>query len=84
MIEDSRSICGLCKKPHFAGDFTCVNCLAMDRAIERNSFRKIIQDYLDGNYPRASKNEKCKHDRYGFEGCENCIDNYFTKALEGL
>jgi hypothetical protein len=57
---------------------------AMERAIERNRFRKIIQDYLDGNYPGARKNAKCKNDRYGFEGCENCIDDYFTKALGEL
>lgn len=84
MIEDVRLVCCLCKKQHFAGSFTCINCSSMERSIERNGFRKIIQDYLDGNYPHARKNDKCKHDRYGFEGCENCIDDYFTNALEQL
>jgi hypothetical protein len=45
---------------------------AMERAIERNRFRKIIQDYLDGNYPGARKIAKCS------------IDDYFTKALGEL
>jgi hypothetical protein len=45
------------------------------------ALRKGIQDYLNGNYDTARKNDKCKHGRYGFEGCENCIDEHFMKLL---
>ena len=50
-----------------------------DAEIER--LRKGITDYLHGDYPRTGKNDKCPHGRYGFEGCENCIDDYFEKLL---
>ena len=52
---------------------------------QREEVRRLragIENYLDGNYPTAAKNDKCNHGRYGFEGCENCIDEYFTQLLK--
>jgi hypothetical protein len=36
---------------------------------------------LHGDYPRVGKNVKCHHGRYGYEGCETCIDEYFDGLL---
>ena len=58
---------------------TTDKALAWDK-LER--LRAGIESYLQGNYPTAAKNDKCKHDRYGFEGCENCIDEYFMQLLK--
>ncbi len=30
----------------------------------------------------SSKNDKCPHGKYGFEGCENCIDEYLQELLQ--
>jgi len=30
---------------------------------------------------RSWKHNKCKHDRYGYEGCEDCIDEHLQKVL---
>ncbi len=46
--------------------------------------RKGIQDYLHGDYSRVAKNDKCQHGCYGFEGCEQCIDDYFEKLIAQL
>lgn len=47
--------------------------------------QKGIQDYLDGNYGRAqhfkSKHDKCPHGLFGWEACENCIDEHFSRLL---
>ena len=47
---------------------------------ENARLRQGIQDILEGNYPSAKKYEQCKHNRYGYEGCEQCIDD----ALQAL
>jgi hypothetical protein len=53
-----------------------------DEVVAENvRLRKGITDYLHGDYPRVKKTEQCKHSRYGFEGCENCIDDYFEQLL---
>ncbi len=53
--------------------------------IER--LRKGIQDYLDGNYPHPRSyrggDMKCPHERYYYEECESCNDEYFAKLLAG-
>lgn len=56
------------------------------REIER--LRKGIQTYLDGDYgpprdPKLGKLGKCLHERYFYEGCENCIDEHFAALLNG-
>ena len=72
---------------------TTDKALAWDKLTEKNAklaalreevrrLRAGIESYLDGNYPTAAKNDKCSHGRYGFEGCENCIDEYFTQLLK--
>jgi hypothetical protein len=45
--------------------------------------RKGIQNYLDGNYGRhiPRKVDTCQHNKFGWEACENCIDEYFAKLL---
>jgi cell division protein FtsB len=48
---------------------------------ENERLRAGIQNYLDGNYDTAAKNDKCSHGRYGYEGCENCIDEHFVRLL---
>ena len=46
------------------------------------SARGHIQNYLDGDYePKVKKIEKCHHGIYGYEACENCIDEHFIKLL---
>lgn len=49
---------------------------------EISRLREGIQNYLDGNFePRIRKMDKCKHGLYGYEPCENCIDEHFLKLL---
>ena len=50
--------------------------------------RKGIQNYLDGDYGRdqhfKTKHDQCPHNLFGWETCENCIDEYFTKLLRSV
>lgn len=56
--------------------------LERDAADEIERLRKGIQDYLDDDYePKVKKIEKCHHGVYGYEACENCIDEHFAKLL---
>ncbi len=45
-----------------------------------------IQDYLDGDFGRdkhfKTKHDKCPHELFGWEACENCIDDYFKQLLQ--
>ena len=42
---------------------------------------KTIQDAIRGNYSRTPKNSKCKHEVFGFEICEQCIDEHLEAGL---
>jgi hypothetical protein len=57
-----------------------------ERSAEMERLRTGIQDYLDGNYGRdqhfKTKHDKCPHNLFGWETCENCIDAYFTALLK--
>jgi hypothetical protein len=49
---------------------------------ERDAMRKLITDFLAGDYePRIKKSEKCAHGQYGYEACEACIEEHFSKGL---
>lgn len=54
-------------------------------AAEIARLRKGIQDYLDGRYGRygEQKTDLCPHERFGYEMCGLCIDDHFTKLLDG-
>lgn len=56
-----------------------------EAAAEIRRLRKGIQDYVDGNYePKiVGKIDKCSHGQFGYEACEACIDEHFTKLLGG-
>ena len=57
------------------------------RAIEQANaeierLRAGIQAFLDGDYePRVRKLDKCPHGLYGYEACEGCIADWFSKLL---
>lgn len=59
-------------------------------APEVDRLRKGIQDYLDGNYasPRdgraVSPQQKCPHGMFYWDACENCIDEHFSRLLDGM
>lgn len=43
----------------------------------------VARELTDGSHPCfVSNHEKCKHDRYGYEGCEQCYDEALLAALE--
>jgi hypothetical protein len=46
-----------------------------------NPYKQALQNISDGNYPHPTRLEKCPHDRYHWEGCENCIDEYIDSVL---
>ena len=53
-----------------------------DAAKEIERLRTGIQNYLDGDYePKIKKIDKCHHGVYGYEACENCIDEHFSRLL---
>jgi hypothetical protein len=53
-----------------------------DEKADNERLRAGIQDFLDGDFePRIKKTEKCKHGAYGYESCEACIEEHFTKIL---
>ena len=54
--------------------------------IVREAIRKVVEEGVQetsGEYPSA-KNNKCRHDRFGFEGCESCIEEFLAKTLAQL
>ena len=62
---------------------------AYERGIEE------MQRIIDGDYEKVratpyrndgkpSKNDKCPHDLYFWEGCENCIDDALVAAIGRL
>jgi hypothetical protein len=57
--------------------------LCREAADEIERLRKGIQDYLDGSaIPRpARKVDTCAHGKFGWEACEQCIDEYFQRVL---
>lgn len=46
------------------------------------ALQAAIQAVLDGNARATLKYEQCRHGKYGYEDCENCIDDFLGKALE--
>ncbi len=43
----------------------------------------VARQLTDGSHPCFVENhEKCKHERYGYEGCEQCYDEALLEALE--
>ena len=63
-----------------------VTPIHLEAADEIERLRKGIQNYLDGDYGRIehfdTKHDQCPHKRFQWEGCENCIDDYFKKLLD--
>jgi hypothetical protein len=59
-----------------------LHALYVETYAEKERLRKGIQDYLDGDYePKVGKNDKCPHGQYGYETCEACVDEHFTRLL---
>jgi hypothetical protein len=56
-----------------------------EAAAEIRRLRQGIEDYLAGDYGRdkyfPTKHHKCPHNLFRWEGCENCIDDYFKALL---
>ena len=51
---------------------------------ERDKYKKVIKDYLEGNYihPRTYRPKDCPHGQGYWEECEQCNYEHFVKALE--
>lgn len=58
---------------------------AGDLRDEIERLRAGIQSYIDGNYGRdqyfKTKHDQCPHGRFGWEPCDNCIDDHFSKLI---
>ncbi len=51
----------------------------------REAIRCVVEDGVmetSGAY-NCSKNNKCHHGNFGFEGCEACIEEFLARALRG-
>lgn len=44
-------------------------------------YKQALQNILDGNYPQPPRNGKCKHERFSWEECTVCIDDYIESVL---
>ena len=57
----------------------------MEKKVGRlEKIETVARQLTDGSHPCfVSNHEKCKHDRYGYEGCEQCYDEALLAALEG-
>lgn len=65
------------------GNHRCFYQDEIDRL--RSGIKKVLHEgvqKIEGPYPSA-KNNKCKHGRFGYEGCENCIDEFLAELLNG-
>ena len=69
------------------GDYTITELLDIvaqrgDRIAELQTeverLEKVIQGYLDGEIDP----DNCKHGLYWYEGCTQCVDDYFAAALK--
>ena len=65
--------------------------LALESGYRRNAvaeaerLRNGIKRFLDGDYPNPSDHRpnKCSHERYWYEGCEQCADAFMQHLLYG-
>jgi len=50
----------------------------------RNGIKKVLNEGVQKTEgPYSPKNNKCKHGRYGYEGCDNCTDEFLEELLNG-
>ena len=45
---------------------------------------QALRNIIDGNYPMAERPSQCKHDKYWYEACEQCIEDYINAQLEAI
>ena len=51
-------------------------------AVSAEYYRQALENIRSGNYgPNVKTTEKCPHDRYGYEDCLQCVDDYITDVL---
>lgn len=58
--------------------------LEMKLALQREYIERletIIKNVLSGEYPR-DRDKKCNHEKYSWEDCEQCIDDYLHIELQ--
>ena len=50
----------------------------------RDGIKKLLEEGVqETSGPYNWKNNQCLHNRYGYEGCEQCTDAFLTKLLNG-
>jgi hypothetical protein len=48
----------------------------------RNGITKVLSEGVQKTEgPYSPKNNKCKHERYGYEGCSDCTDEFLEELI---
>ena len=60
-----------------------MSCNLLDVAKQNERYKTAIQKYLDGDYPHPTyyRPEQCPHEKYYYEECGECDDEYFQGVL---
>ena len=51
---------------------------------QRDELAAALEKISDGDIGRPHKVEKCSHDKYGFENCEECFCDFARAALASV
>lgn len=51
---------------------------------ERAAIVRFMREAIDQGYPGAPGNTRCNHDRYAWEECIGCYDEYLNEALAAI
>lgn len=48
---------------------------------EKAELVKALEAIVSGDARQVRKNDRCSHGQYGYESCEQCIDEYISAVL---
>lgn len=53
----------------------------LNEGLQRDKLLAALQEIADGGARNTPRNEKCTHDKYSFEQCEQCIEDFARAVL---
>lgn len=87
-LSDDRNMCQincpacLVAMPNEAGDIEeMIGCWNTRTRPSDEGLERGIRSVIDGDYRTTKKSEQCKHFKYGYEDCENCVVEYLQAIL---
>ena len=62
-----------------------INRLRAENERLLSAIKKVVnQGVIETSGPYSQhKNNQCKHGRFGFEGCDACVEEYLQRVLDG-